>query len=146
MQYHTHKWNAFRRTHWLFRKKQAVNVTSVLVKWQQKQLLCICLQTSWWICNTRSITWDEMLYLMSINKEIHSSGFAVTACQVGVELYKEVSHHKHVWKHAAGFEECLIPYRLFAIALEPLLHACWISHYSFRILQQRKEIQNTSHR
>lgn len=116
----------------IIQEKQAMNVTSVLVKWQQKQLLSIYLQTSWWICNTGSITWDEMLYPMSINKEIHSSSFVMTACKVGVELFKKASHHKHVWKHAAGLEECLTPCRLFAIALEPLLHPCWITHYSFQ--------------
>lgn len=57
-----------------------------------------------------------MLYPMSINKEIHSSGFVMTANKVGVELHKKASHHKHVWKHAAGLEECLTPHRLSAIA------------------------------
>lgn len=90
------------------------------------------LQTSWWICNTGSITWNEMLYPMSINKEIHFSSFVMTACKVEVELFKKASHHKHVWKHAAGLEECLTPCRLFAIALEPLQHPCWITHYSFQ--------------
>lgn len=122
----------------IIQEKQAVNVTSVLVKWQQKQLPCIYLQTSWWISNTRSITQDEMLYPMSINKEIHSSGFVMTASKVGVELCKKPSHHKHVWKHAAGLEECLTPHRLSAIALEPPLHPCWISHYSFQDFSANK--------
>lgn len=65
-----------------------------------------------------------MLYPMSINKEIHSSGFVMTVSKAGGELGKKASHHKHVWEHAAALEECLSPHRLSAIALEPLLHPC----------------------
>lgn len=95
-------------------EKQALNVTLVSVNWQQKQLFCIYLQTSWQTCITRNITWDEMLLQMPIKKEILSSGFVMAAYKVEWSYVRKPTITRMDGSMLLVFKKCPNLDRLFA--------------------------------